>query len=717
MCGIQQDTTSCPQLNFPKPDGVAVVVADRPLLRMDGSVDVDSGLPMNTIRFPDGTSSSVKMIGELPLAYKSGYPILISEHKLCNASITSIRAPERETRIPGYIYEIQEDPNRFAFSVIPLFLQDHRQCHDCPSINQVVKVVSEFWRESQDNATPEFERFVVALLSVFYNTGIRMGLGFGQYNGTLRRATLRDERLILFCDNEKHRDSECDPILEVEIRCESVLLSASGIYLVDDTHKLAQGLLCCHQTEPTLACHTVWKSSSSTQPHTINVLADRDRVMVTKTFSTGYPTPEWEKIRHILEDRLAYQREVLTPDEFEVLLTQIRRHEQQSRATPEQALRGAVNSIPYIKNARLRHIMMQKSRKIHQSQYPIPQPVREAICLQQIFLDPPQTFGEEEYESLNQKRQQNEANLIVEIERVWSKDVTKEESKPVLGFVLRMLALLQYFPARLYEYEDEASEQEEKSGYHSLAIQHSGVRLDFPRARSLSFEWMALERAFRDGEMAGQLGLKFDTLPDVFTKIPQFEGFYEKIFSPLSEKYWCGRVESKEDLSLLCQCFKTLPSAPPPADTTYVLMRPARPYKIQQDWVYQEYKYPFTTYATQSGSSISLGEWEFDYTSFFFKVVDLGGDNQTTPFQDHGKTSKISSPALSDPEAMPFPGSNTKFKHFPTYDHVSIMVEERQDQDYSFRHEHSQWIRSEHEKANHHNIVEKDAHMQDTDMV
>jgi len=86
-------------------------------------------------------------------------------------------------------------------------------------------------------------RFVLALVSLFYNTSIRVGAGPGRYDTILRSAEIQDHRLILFYDNEKHRDSDSNPIVEVKVRYEGFSLSALGISLLDGIHNYAKGLL------------------------------------------------------------------------------------------------------------------------------------------------------------------------------------------------------------------------------------------------------------------------------------------------------------------------------------------------------------------------------------------------------------------------------------------------------------------------------------------
>ena len=469
-----------------------------------------------------------------------------------------------------------------------------------------------------------------------------MGAGYDRYDTTLRRAEIHDRGLVLFCDDENHRDGDSDPIVEVEVRCDSFSLSASGIGLSDGVHDFAKGLLCPRTRQPQIASRILWRSASDYRQGPIRFLTAGDRLTVAIDPFLGFPTHEQEEARYHLETCLSYEREVRRPPEMEHLLKDVRgRLTQEGSCTLEQRLWGAAGSINFIHSPTLRMAMTQALKNLGRPALEASRPVRDAICLHDIFLHPPQALSEQDYGELSHQRQQNEGNLIQLVQNLWSvmrKSVNTAvpyEAESFRRFMLHVLALLQFFPARLPKTQD--------VGHYSLTIVEHGVCLNFDASQeTVEFKWPDLERAFRTKGLARLLGLNFDSLPDIFAHMPPFEGLGERISpSPPQERCYSGRVMSDVDLYMLCKDFGNLPTVPPPPASNYVLIRPLRRYDVDRDWVYQESSYPFTVYSRfgdhgQSVRSIKIAKYNLGYQWFFFMAVILDEKGGTTPCQDPG---------------------------------------------------------------------------------
>ncbi|KAK5547750.1 hypothetical protein LTR46_011997 [Exophiala xenobiotica] len=188
----------------------------------------------------------------------------------------------------------------------------------------------------------------------------------------------------------------------------------------------------------------------------------------------GFPTYELEEARYHLENRLSYEREVCSPEETQHLLKDVRgRLTHKGQRNLEQALWGVVESINFIHSQSLRAGMIQAVRKLDRPALVASRPVRDAICLHDIFINPPQDFTQEDYETLTRERQQNEDILILSVQELWS-IVTKPvdaavpyelDVKKFRSFMLHVLALLQYFPARPL-----TAQKEKDVDYYSLTV-------------------------------------------------------------------------------------------------------------------------------------------------------------------------------------------------------------------------------------------------------
>lgn len=608
-----------------------------PLLQMAESIDrlgTRQVQEMDRLLFPDGTVSPVEMSANLYWGQRDGYPFIISDQMPCDSALSALENWKKDYHIPGWCSNIRGLSNQFAFSVLPLYLHDHRKCPVCPSINRIVKVTSEFWLP-RVAGTREFRVFMSALVSQFYDTWIHVGAGYQNYDTILRRAKIHDHGLILICDNENH-GGDSTPIVRVEIQCDGFSLSVSGIGLADGIHDFAKGLLCPRTPEPRSVGRILWRSASDYRQGPIKFFTDSDRLTLTIDPSLGLPTPDLEEARYSLEMRLSYERQVRSPQETEHLFKDIRGLlTQDGPCTLEQRLWRAAESIDFIHSSILRMLMIQAQGKFNWPTRQASRPIRDAICLQDVFLHPPQALSEQEHDELSYLRQQMEGNLIQLVQDSWSvmtksaNSAVRHEGDSFRSFVLSVLALLQYFPA-----------QSQYVGHYVLKVVEHGVCLNFVASQqTIECKWPDLERAFRTEGLICPLGLKFDVLPGVFQYIPPFEGLCEGFSPPAQERCYTGRITSDVDLYMLCRDFNNLATVSSLPSNNYVLMRPLRRYNVERNWVYQEFSHPFTTYSCsgehgRSERSIKIAEYEFGYQWFFFMAVIVDEKSGTTPCQD-----------------------------------------------------------------------------------
>jgi len=424
--------------------------------------------------------------------------------------------------------------------------------------------------------------------------------------------------------------------MEVEVRCDGFSLKASGISLSDGVHDLAKTQLSWPPTRPLMASHIVWRSTSDGQQDPIKFLTEGNRLTVVIDPSLGFPTRELEEAIYHLGNRLSHEREVRTPEETEQLLKDVR-----GRVTPggqrtlEQGLWGATESINFIHSPTLRMAMIQALRKLDQPALVASRLVRDAICLHYIFINRPKALNREDFEELTREREQNEGDLILFVQDSWSAVIDAAipcEGQSFRSFMLHVLALLQYFPTML-----PGAREETVVEYYSLQVLDHGVRLNFS-ASQRTFGWSDLEAAFRSGDPKRLLGLRFDNLPDILARIP-FQGLCENYFSPPQERCYSGRILSEVDLHMLCKEFSNLPMVPSPPASNYVLIRPARRYGVDCNWVHQKHSYPFSLYTCfrgrgQSIRSIKIAEYYFGHQWYFFMAVMIDEKYGTTPCQD-----------------------------------------------------------------------------------
>ena len=613
-------------------------------LQMDGSAERLGTQPMremDRISFSDGTISCMEKLANIHWGRRAGYPFIISNQPPCDKAQSAIKNSRKDCNIPGFCSQIRGSTDQFAFSVLPLYLQDHRKCPICPNINRVARIVSEYWLHLVEG-TRHFKVFILALVSQFYNTPICVGAGYDSYHTALRRAEIHDRGFIFFCDNEKDGDSVTDPVVEVEVRCDSFSLRVSGIGLADGIHDLARGMLCPLDRKPRIASRIRWRCASDQRHDAIRFLTEGNRLTVAMDSSLSSPTPESEKAKYHLEMRLEYEREVRSPQEMEDLLKDVRGHlTQKASCTLEQRLWGATESIDFIHSPLLRMAMTRTLSKLSQPTLAASRSVRDAICLHDIFRRQSQAWSEQDHGEWSHQRQQNERNLIQSIQDMWSvlqksiNTAAPRSAESFRSFMLHVLALLQYFPARLPEKQD--------AEYYCLAVEEYGVCLNFDAwQQTVEYNWSDFERGFRTNGPTRPLGLKFDVLPDIFNQIPPFEGLCDGTSPPpAQEKCYSGRIMSEVDLHLLCKGFGNLPAVSSSPALNHVLIRPMRRYDVDRDWIYQESSDLFTVYSCfgehgQCVCSIKVAKYNFEYQWFFFKAMIIDDNSGNTPCQDPG---------------------------------------------------------------------------------
>lgn len=558
----------------------------------------------NEILFTDGTSSGIEKHGDLLCGSWDGYPFLVSEEFLCVSARQAIEKSKKDYKIPGWWTD------QLAFSVLPLFIQNHR-CNLCPSINRIVKVVQVYWSQQDTaEATPQFRRVVSAFISKFYNTKIRVGGGLNGFDATLRHAEVQGDGLVLECDNQRD--------MEVEIHCRGFSLSASNVHLEEGVSHFVKGLL-CPRTKARRTSPILWRSSSKFSQSPVKFCTAGNRLVVVTTTSLSISTSRQEEARYHLEELLSYERQVSSPEEFEQLLGDVRERLTNPDQTLEQGLCGAAESIPEIRSLTIRNMMIAELRKLDRPTLMAPRAVRDAICLRVLEVNPSPTWCQDSSTELVLLLQQNKAALIHALEDRWSNVKSTGNTdfthvpKGIQEFMLCAFALLQYYvPCK-------SRQEENKNLSFSFMVLDDGVSLHSPFAEPRAFEWSALNQYLRQGGMTNLLGHTFTHLPNILNKIPSFEGLCEKSFFSPQEGLYPGRVMSDDDLCILSVRYnsgdlsKAYRPLPP---SNYVLIREMRPYKVEKDWIYQSRNDPFTLYTCSSNLSvysIKIAVYELNY--------------------------------------------------------------------------------------------------------